>query len=591
MVSKRGPKRAVKKFKAIASKQAKRGILIRRGSLRNALVSNLKKGTGRTDIKIGAASKVATKSEGSIPIEQRAGFPLTLKKGGVHPKDWKSFQGVPIHVDFARVPWLPDDWGQGVKQTQANGRSTGTGGGILTTFVAPDGKSFFHKHTSEAYFGKGPLTHKDGWNGQVRLAKIQAKQALELARAEGSNGGLDKDESLFRLLSRAERKHLPSMDVLHVCVISARRATQIEGVKDIFMVQSQFEEAGITPTWYVDEGSLQDYKALGLNAVIGGKLTPARNKGLADARRLGKVCVQASDDITAWEYRDGPSAKVRTDDAVNAAWSAAKRLIVSPVAAARFILAKMRGCDGPQPKLGGVYMLGSCSRTFAGDAFVRNHFILGDFFVVEPESTVKFDVDMKLKEDYDFSCAHISKYGSVMRCNRMTLNVKHYDNGGGAVSTRDAKGTEERRNIEILMKKWPGCFRFNPKRDNEVIMRWKKGCNDDGDDDDEKDGTKHSAAAPRKGSKALLSSVRKTSMKKQLDFRGLRADARLVLTEKKAKSAYIAARCSKAAGRTVRQVVARASVRDDEGASHAYSLSDLRYDLKLGYLALKKSKK
>lgn len=292
-----------------------------RGTLRQALVIKLKNESGRKDIKFGTASKTATKST-DCPIEKRAGFPVKLTKGGVHPKDWKTYSGVKIYVDFSRAGWLPDDWGQGIKITEANGRSTGTGGGILTTFVAPDGKSFFHKHTSEEYRGKGEMTAKDGWNGQVRLAKMQAQQALQLARAEGDNGGLSNycktfDDALFKLLSPAERKCLPSKDNLHVCIISARRATQREGVRDIFTVQSQFEEAGVCPTWYVDEGSLKDYKALGLNAVVGGKLTPARNKALADARKLGKICVQASDDITSWEYRDGPRAKVRTDDAVD----------------------------------------------------------------------------------------------------------------------------------------------------------------------------------------------------------------------------------------------------------------------------------
>ena len=31
-----------------------------------------------------------------------------------------------------------------------------------------------------------------------------------------------------------------------------------------------------------------------------------------------------------------------------------------------------------------------------------------------------------------------------MRCNRMTLTVKHYSNSGGACSNRDKKGKEER---------------------------------------------------------------------------------------------------------------------------------------------------
>ena len=34
-------------------------------------------------------------------------------------------------------------------------------------------------------------------------------------------------------------------------------------------------EGGVTPTWYVDKDSLEDYQALGLKAVVGGKLTEA----------------------------------------------------------------------------------------------------------------------------------------------------------------------------------------------------------------------------------------------------------------------------------------------------------------------------
>merc|ERR1711865_492806 len=82
---------------------------------------------------------------------------------------------------------------------------------------------------------------------------------------------------------------------------------------------------------------------------------------------------------------------------------------------------------------------------------------------------------MTLKEDYDFSCAHVKAYGSVMRCQRMTLQVKHYSNAGGAVDVRDKKGIKERENIAILNKKWPGCFRANPKRANEVIMKCSAG--------------------------------------------------------------------------------------------------------------------
>merc|ERR1712183_1088343 len=95
-------------------------------------------------------------------------------------------------------------------------------------------------------------------------------------------------------------------------------------------------------------------------------------------------------------------------------------------------------------------------------------FILGDFFVHD-HSPCRFDETINLKEDYDFTCSHLERHGSVLRCNRMVLRVRHGSNEGGAVSERDAKGDVERRNIAILMKKWPGVFKLHSTRgDTEV---------------------------------------------------------------------------------------------------------------------------
>lgn len=134
--------------------------------------------------------------------------------------------------------------------------------------------------------------------------------------------------------------------------------------------------------------------------------------------------------------------------------------------------------------------------------------------MVEPDSTLKFDLDMKLKEDYDFAAAHITKYGSVMRCNRMTLSVKHYSNGGGAVTNRDQKGREEQRNIAILQRKWPNCFRKHPRRKNEVVLQWKKSAaqsNQEGEDDDddvmEEEQQPTKASAVKKGKTKLVKST------------------------------------------------------------------------------------
>jgi len=146
---------------------------VAKGTLRSALVSQLKAQTGRKDIKFDAATSVAANTQVTIAIKERAGYPVTFPKGSVDPKDWKTAKGVKIEVDFSRCFWLPDDWGQGVKMTLPVSRSTGGGGGILTTFVGPDMKSFFHKSKVEEYVGRS-LDVKEGWNGQVRAARLQA---------------------------------------------------------------------------------------------------------------------------------------------------------------------------------------------------------------------------------------------------------------------------------------------------------------------------------------------------------------------------------------------------------------------------------
>jgi len=313
---------------------------------------------------------------------------------------------------------------------------------------------------------------------------------------------------------------------------------------------------------------------------------------------------------------------------MNAAHAAARRLIVSPVAAARFILAKMRGAkEERKPKLGGVYMLGSCARTFASDAFSRRHFILGDFFVVDTGSEVRFDSSMTLKEDYDFTCAHIHENGSVLRCNRLTLSVKHYSNAGGACANRDKKGLEERKNIDILEWKWPRVFRANPKRKNEVIMSWPKdgvvvpnsGVKRPGKGAAAEDG----GVAPSPGGKRLgqgaatKAGVKKSVLKRSVEkarkaarsqpepaegsgaagaepapeakqsAKGVKLAPTAVLnwTGKCSKLPYIAARCRAASGMCVSEVVGAFKFRDANGGQRVYGRADLMYDLRCGFIS------
>jgi len=237
-------------------------------------------------------------------------------------------------------------------------------------------------------------------------------------------------------------------------------------------------------------------------------------------------------------------------------------------------------------------MLGNCSRSFGGDQVQFRHFILGDFFVVD-KSSIRFDEEMTLKEDYDFTAQHIYKHGSVIRCNRMVITAKHQTNAGGACSTRDKKGLEEQRNIAILFRKWPRAFRAHPKRKNEVVMHWPS-------DGDVKGTGKASAAGRRDGEarpKAKAKAKAKGLVKKDAKLkkaagvlRGLKEfnpTARVAKGWSETQSEYIRKRREGACGKTVQYLLEKFCYKSASGVTKKYKLSDLRYDVGSGGLKLR----
>lgn len=189
--------------------------------------------------------------------------------------------------------------------------------------------------------------------------------------------------------------------------------------------------------------------------------------------------MQCSDDIEKWQFVDepggwtknAPNGEKKTLQDASAMGRMCVRYQVSPVAAARFILAKMRG-NPKKPQLGGVLPHHNPGQAMIILPYSYQHFILGDFFVVD-KSPCRFDTRMTLKEDYDLSCAHLKTHGSVVRCNHLMVFAKHETNAGGACASRDAAGERELENIRILKEKYPGVFSDNPKRPGQVVMRGK----------------------------------------------------------------------------------------------------------------------
>jgi len=384
--------------------------------------------------------------------KNRAGAPL---KGGYPLSKYP----VNVLVDGQRAAWLPDDWAQVIKNTGP--------GGVYIGFMSPGGKFVYHKNLHgkwtygvEVMVGRS-LTALDGINGIVRSV--------------AASGVSVKNDKAFlqQCLTSTERRHVLPAHKFHFGVVSARRANEERGIHDLMIVDAHFRIAGIRATWYVDAESLPDYLKLGLDAVVGGKLTPARNTILKTAAKKGQVAVEVSDDIGKWLYYDVSKQDLRGQKdfaKANKAVAGARTHAITPLAAAQFMLAKMRSSP-LKPKLAGVLPTGNATMTMGSDEYSTQHFILGDFFVADM-SPCRFDESLTLKEDYDFSCSHIAKHGSVLRCNRMVLTVRHYANQGGAVDIRDSAGKNERKNIAILQRKWPGVFKMNKKRPSEVLMKW-----------------------------------------------------------------------------------------------------------------------
>jgi len=288
------------------------------------------------------------------------------------------------------------------------------------------------------------------------------------------------DAVMMRTLSRAERQHVLPASSFHFAVISARRARTKIGRQDIARVQKSLCDHYASPIWYVDEASLNAYKELGVEAVVGGTITEARNAALVFAESHGQVCVQVSDDISGWTFL--PVEEQSTDKQQNNERVKSVAIDVSPLEAARYLVAKMRGSSlEPKPRLGGLYPCKNGTWALENAPFGAWDFIIGDFFVVDvaPAKTdqhmpLRFDHAMTLKCDFDFTLQNLVRFGSVCRCNRLLINAKH-DQAGGASNVRDPRKEEEKFNAELLSAKWGALVRVRKTGKNIDIVKTAHG--------------------------------------------------------------------------------------------------------------------
>lgn len=225
-------------------------------------------------------------------------------------------------------------------------------------------------------------------------------------------------------------------------IISHKRAHNVE------KMNAQVPNA----VWYVGHGEAEEYRAAGAQNVIeAGGLMESRNRALDDAHADGRACVQVSDDLggilLAGEKKDRPiTVELAVKMMADVANSLGAKLAGGSPTANRFYV------DLNKP-------------------VKTHHFIVGDLIWVAP-SEPRFDMNLKLKEDYDFTAQHLKAYGAVARVDALMPKFAHRTNSGGAVAYRTSE--LEQQAIAYLKSKWPGAITDNPRRPDEILFKGDK---------------------------------------------------------------------------------------------------------------------
>ncbi len=228
----------------------------------------------------------------------------------------------------------------------------------------------------------------------------------------------------------------------YIAIISAGRPQNVAKMSAIMGAVAD------SAHWYVGHGDRSAYESAGARVVAEATLCNARNLALGAAFLNGEVCVQVSDDLKKLHFTDGDEKRPLSFDDV--------------VTALLFFL------NTTAAHLAGVAPTDNAF-FYPGRQLDTDKFIVGDLFAVAP-CDLRFDPAMRLKEDYDYTCQHLERYGRVARVNGVLASFAHRTNKGGAVDVRTEALEQEM--INRLKARWPMWIKDNPKRPNEVLLRY-----------------------------------------------------------------------------------------------------------------------
>lgn len=212
--------------------------------------------------------------------------------------------------------------------------------------------------------------------------------------------------------------------------------------------------AGLPITWVVPAHEEREYRATGARRVIAVATVPdtvplstQRNAALNDAFAHGATCVQTDDDARRlMRWADGKAAPA-TPAHYLAQFDAALREVPA---------ARLTGC-APSPNA--FYSIGKVK---------TRHWVMGQLFAVAPSSP-RFDPTLPIREDYDYTCQHLTTYGAVARHDGLLPRYTHWTNRGGCQAYR-SPDLDMRVNAR-LVDRWPHLLHSHPTRAGELVLK------------------------------------------------------------------------------------------------------------------------
>jgi hypothetical protein len=228
-----------------------------------------------------------------------------------------------------------------------------------------------------------------------------------------------------------------------VAIISKNRISNVEKIQSLI---------GLPCSWIVGAGEAEAYIAAGAHSAYeGGGLCDSRNRAIDLAQEQDAFCIEVSDDLTKLEFASSKTTK-------------------EPATFLDVVSTMVNVMKNTGFKLAGVAPTAN-PFFFNPDKPLRtDKFIVGDLIAVAPDTDLRFDTELKLKEDYDLTLQHLHTYGGVSRIDWILASFKHRTNKGGAVDYRNSE--REQQAIDYLKTKWVGEIIDNSRRPDEILMKW-----------------------------------------------------------------------------------------------------------------------